>query len=74
MATALCGVVKSVAPLPRVGVFEPLSIGGQSPLPLTGPPKKAKSRCAAVTGTDSLLLAWWLFLELATLNWSPEIY
>jgi hypothetical protein len=27
------------------------------------------------TGTDSLLLAWWLFfLELATLNWSPEIY
>src|SRR5258708_39504661 len=26
------------------------------------------------TGTDSLLLAWWLFLELTTLNWSSEIY
>ena len=37
--------------------------------------KKEESVRGDWTGTDSLLLAWWLFfLELATLNWSSEIY
>jgi len=36
--------------------------------------KSEESARGGWTGTDSLLLAWWLFLELATLNWSPGIY
>jgi hypothetical protein len=36
--------------------------------------KKEESVRGDWTGTDSLLLAWWLFLELATLNWSSETY
>jgi hypothetical protein len=36
--------------------------------------KNEESVRGGQTGTDSLLLAWWLFLELATLNWSSGFY